>query len=173
MKDLSKPFASLLSLRVAPRIIRAGARFHLALLRRFPRAGIVGGDTLVLTTRGRTTGQPRATPLYYVRREERVYVAASFAGRDTPPNWYLNLLADPRVVVEISGTRADCLARVLSQQEAERVWPLLLSVYRPFARYRRRARRQIPVIELARSAPTPPTGPDTTGRGTIVPEPLP
>ncbi len=173
MKDLSKPLASLLSLRVAPRVIRAGARLHLALLRRFPRASVIGGDTLVLTTRGRTTGQPRATPLYYASRGERVYVAASFAGRDIPPNWYLNLLADPQVVVEISGTRTDCRARVLSQREAEGVWPLLLSVYRPYARYRRRAHREIPVIELARPVSAPPAGPDTAGPGTVVPELLP
>jgi len=149
VRDLSKPIARLLSLRLHPWLIRAGGRFHLALLRRFPGARIVGSETLILTTRGRSSGQPRSTPVYFVRRGDRLYIAASFAGRDIPPNWYLNLVADPHVNVSGQAACDRHLARELSEEEAARVWPLLVATYPPFTRYQQRTQRRIPVIELS------------------------
>ena len=147
-RDLSKPVASLMSLRLHPSLIRLGGRLHLALLRRFRHVAFLGAETLVLTTRGRKTGQPRATPLYYVRRGDRLYIAASFAGRDEPPNWYLNLVAHPDVEVDAAGACGSYRARVLDSPEAAAVWPELLATYPPYARYQRRTTRIIPVIEL-------------------------
>lgn len=113
----------------------------------------MGADTLVLTTRGRRSGQPRSTPLYYVRRDDHLYIAASFTGRDAPPNWYLNLLADPDVTVEAAADHGTYHARVLSPAEAAAIWPRLISIYPPFARYQRRTTRVIPVIELTKLDP--------------------
>ena len=79
-----------------PKLIRAGGRLHLALLRRFRPAAFLSADTLVLTTRGRRSGRTRSTPLYYVRHDDRLYIAASFAGRDAPPNWYFISSLIPR-----------------------------------------------------------------------------
>lgn len=150
-RDISKPIARLLSIRLHPELIRAGARLHLTLLRHLRRvAAVLGADTLVLTTRGRRSGQPRSTPLYYVRRDGHLYIAASFAGRDVPPNWYLNLLAHPEVSVDAAGDRAFYHARVLSAAEAGAIWPQLIATYPPFERYQRRTTRIIPVIELTR-----------------------
>jgi deazaflavin-dependent oxidoreductase (nitroreductase family) len=153
IRDLSKPIASLLSIRVHPKLIRAGGRLHLALLRRFRPAAFLSADTLVLTTHGRRSGRTRSTPLYYVRHDDRLYIAASFAGRDAPPNWYLNLLADPEVIIEAAGNRGSYHARVLSPTEAAGIWPQLIATYPPFARYQRRTTRTIPVIELSRVDP--------------------
>jgi deazaflavin-dependent oxidoreductase (nitroreductase family) len=147
-RDLSKPVASLMSLRLHPRLIRLGGRLHLALLRRFRHAAFLGAETLVLTTRGHETGQPRATPLYYVRGGDRLYIAASFTGRDEPPNWYLNLVAHPDVEVDAGDTCDTYRARVLEYPEAAAAWPELLATYPPNARYQRRTTRIIPVIEL-------------------------
>ena len=49
----------------------------------------------LLTTTGRKTGQPRVTPLYFLRDGDRVIVAASKGGAEKNPMWYLNLKADP------------------------------------------------------------------------------
>lgn len=153
-RDVSKPIASVLSFRLNPGLIRAGARLHLALLHHFGRAAaVLGTDTLVLTTRGRRSGQPRSTPLYYVRHDAHLYIAASFAGRDTPPNWYLNLLAHPEVTVDAGGADGIYRARILNPAEAQAIWPQLIATYPPFARYQRRTTRIIPVIELTRLEP--------------------
>ena len=153
-RDISKPIAWLLSIRLRPDLIRAGARLHLFLLRHLRRvAAVVGADTLVLTTRGRRSGQPRSTPLYYVRHGDHLYIAASFAGRDAPPIWYLNLLAHPQVTVDAAGDRGSYHARILTAAEASAIWPQLIATYPPFARYQRRTTRIIPVIELTKLEP--------------------
>ena len=51
----------------------------------------------LLTTTGRKTGQPRVSPLYFLRDGDRVIVAASKGGAEKNPMWYLNLKADPKV----------------------------------------------------------------------------
>ena len=134
-----------------PSVIRAGSRLHTRLLRRFRRANIIGGDALILTTRGRKTGKETSTPLFYARDADRLLIAASFAGSGVPPGWYLNLVAHPDVQVTTSGRTERYRARTLNDAEAKVAWPKLLAVYQTFARYRQRAQHTIPVIELRRT----------------------
>jgi deazaflavin-dependent oxidoreductase (nitroreductase family) len=132
-------------------VIRAGSRFHTRLLRRFGRTQLIGGDALILTTRGRKTGHDTSTPLFYARDADRLLVAASFAGSGVLPGWYRNLVAHPDVQVTTSGRTERYRARTLDDAEADAAWPKLLAVYPTFARYRQRALRTIPVVELRRS----------------------
>ena len=55
----------------------------------------------LLTTTGRKSGEPRVSPLYFVRDGDKVVVAASKGGSDKHPMWYLNLKANPKVQVQI------------------------------------------------------------------------
>jgi deazaflavin-dependent oxidoreductase (nitroreductase family) len=139
-----------------PRVIRAGSRLHKALLGRFGRTRVIGGDALVLTTRGWLTGRETSTPLFYARDARGLLVAASFAGSGTPPVWYRNLVAHPDVKATVAGHTAPYRARPLDAVEVEAAWPKLLDVYPTFARYLARARRTIPVIRLE---PQEPRGP--------------
>lgn len=134
-----------------PRVIRAGSRLHKFLFRRLGlgRSRLIGQDSLILTTRGRKTGRETATPLFYAEDSGRLYVAGSFAGSGTPPNWYLNLVADPEVTVETRRSRGLYRARTVNAEEAARLWPKLDAVYPTFAKYRSRTNRVIPVIELS------------------------
>jgi deazaflavin-dependent oxidoreductase (nitroreductase family) len=129
-------------------VIRAGSRLHTWLLRRLGHLRAIGGDALLLTTRGRKTGRETSTPLFCARDGDRVLIAASYAGSGIVPGWYLNLVAHPEAMVAIGGRIMTCRARTLSDEEAAHAWPKLLAVYPTFARYRRRACRAIPVIEL-------------------------
>jgi deazaflavin-dependent oxidoreductase (nitroreductase family) len=119
---------------------------------------LVGGDALVLTTRGRKTGRETSTPLFYAEDAGRLLIAASFAGSGVVPGWYLNLVADAAVKATVRGQTERYRARTLTPDEAELAWPRLLAVYPTFARYRQRARRTIPVVELSpvRSPASPP-----------------
>ena len=134
-----------------PRVIRAGSRFHKFLFRTLGlgRFRFVGEHSLILTTRGRRTGRETSTPLFYAEDHGRFYIAASFAGSGQPPNWFLNLVAHPDVVVEMRRARNRCGARVLDEAEANQVWPRLDAVYPTFAAYRKRTSRTIHVIELS------------------------
>ncbi|MFL5726201.1 MAG: nitroreductase/quinone reductase family protein, partial [Chloroflexota bacterium] len=57
----------------------------------------VGRQVLILTTRGAKTGEPRETPLAYVRDGDRIVIVASKGGAPSHAAWYHNIMAHPRV----------------------------------------------------------------------------
>lgn len=121
--------------------------------------GRVGGmPVIVLTTTGRKTGKPRATPLTAVEHEGHTYVVASYGGDDRHPSWYLNLVAAPEVSVRRDGRTDVMVARVLSLGEKAAVWPAIIRTYKGYASYQAKTDRDIPVVELVgrpRRAPGP------------------
>ncbi|MBI3784368.1 MAG: nitroreductase family deazaflavin-dependent oxidoreductase [Deltaproteobacteria bacterium] len=133
-----------------PRVIRAGSRLHKLLFHtlRLGRFRLIGQDSLILTTCGRRSARKTSTPLFYAENEGRLYVAGSFAGSGQPPNWYLNLVANPEVEVETRLVRGRYQARVVSDTEAAALWPKLDAIYPTFARYRQRTVRVIRIVEL-------------------------
>ena len=81
----------------------------------------------LLTTTGRKSGEPRVSPLYFVRDGDTVVVAASKGGSDKHPMWYLNLKANPKVQVQIKKEVLDLTARDANDEERERYWPQLVA----------------------------------------------
>jgi deazaflavin-dependent oxidoreductase (nitroreductase family) len=77
---------------------------------------------------------------------ERLVVIASNYGRHQHPAWYYNLRADPRASIEIGGVARDVVAHELHGAERERFYQRGVEVYPGFTLYRRRARREIPVL---------------------------
>jgi hypothetical protein len=61
--------------------------------------------TLLLTTKGRKSGQPRLLPLIYGETQGGYVIIASKGGASSHPAWYLNLLDDPIVDVQIESRR--------------------------------------------------------------------
>ena len=64
-----------------------------------------GRRILLLTTTGARSGQPHTTPMTYVLDSDRVLVIASNAGAVRHPDWYVNLVANPAVTVELPDER--------------------------------------------------------------------
>ena len=90
--------------------------------------GKVGGTTmgmpvLKLTTVGRKSGERRTTMLTspLVEGDDMILVA-SFGGDDRHPAWYLNLVANPDVEIEIEGSKRLMRARVAEDAERARLW---------------------------------------------------
>lgn len=107
-----------------------------------------GAPVLLLTTRGRKTGEPRTAPLIYAEDEGRLLVVASKGGSKRHPLWYRNLVKTPDVEVEVGGERRLLRARTATPEEKAALWPRLLAVYRDYASYQARTRRDIPVVIL-------------------------
>ena len=107
---------------------------------------LANSSLLLLTTTGARTGQLRVTPMGYVRDGERYAVIAANAGADKHPNWYLNLLADPRVVVEVGSERFE--ARAQTTEGEERAHLVAMIPY--FAAQQVKTQRVIPVVVLER-----------------------
>jgi deazaflavin-dependent oxidoreductase (nitroreductase family) len=107
---------------------------------------LANSSLLLLTTIGARTGQPRVTPMGYVGDGERYAVIAADAGADRHPSWYHNLLAHPRVVVEVGSERFEATARTAEGDERER----LIAMIPYFAAQQVKTERVIPVVVLER-----------------------
>ena len=109
-----------------------------------------GVDTLLLTTRGRSTGKLRRTALIYGEDRGRYVVVASNGGAKTHPHWYRNLAADPHVLVQVAGDRFEARARTAGPRSKPRLWRLMASIWPEYDRYQARTTREIPVVILER-----------------------
>lgn len=81
-----------------------------------------GVDTLLLTTRGRRSGKLRRTALIYGRDGDRYVVVASTGGGEHHPAWYLNLVDDPEVSVQVGPDRFTARARTATPAERAGRW---------------------------------------------------
>ena len=129
--------------------LRAMSETHRAILR------LTGGRVLSsplgmpaveLHTVGRKTGRPRSTMLTApVVDGDRVVLVASKGGDDRDPDWYRNLLAQPEIELTMA-RRRPMLARPASAAEKAELWPRVVAAYRGYDGYRRRTKRDIPLV---------------------------
>jgi deazaflavin-dependent oxidoreductase (nitroreductase family) len=121
---------------------RSGHRWH-------------GTDTLLLTTRGRKSGKLRRTALIYGRDGDRYLVVASNGGARTHPSWYLNLVANPDVEVQVGADKFAARARTAAAAEKPPLWRRMAAIFPEYDSYQRRATkrsgREIPVVILERT----------------------
>ncbi|GGS21073.1 nitroreductase [Streptomyces aureoverticillatus] len=112
---------------------------------------VQGAPCLLLDYKGRRTGQWRRTVLIYGRDGDDYLIVASNGGADEHPLWYRNLRDEPDVRLRVGTERFDARAETLSADEKERVWPRLVDLFAPYADYRRKTSRDIPVVRLIRT----------------------
>jgi deazaflavin-dependent oxidoreductase (nitroreductase family) len=105
-----------------------------------------GRDSLLLTTRGRKTGKLRRTALFYGRDGDRYIVVASNGGQARHPLWYLNLLDEPRVEIQVGPDCFHGLARPATEEEKPALWQTMVKVFPQYQAYQNKTRRDIPVI---------------------------
>ncbi|WP_353946204.1 nitroreductase family deazaflavin-dependent oxidoreductase [Streptomyces sp. HUAS MG91] len=112
---------------------------------------IQGAPCLLLDYRGRKSGQWRRTVLIYGRDGDDLLIVASYGGSDQHPLWYLNLEANPDVRLRVGTERFTARAETLSPEDKARVWDSLVELFPPYAEYRRKTSRDIPVVRLVRT----------------------
>ena len=104
--------------------------------------------TLLLTTTGRKSGEPRALPLIYGDYGDSYIVIASKGGMPTHPVWYLNLEAKPECELQVGAKRVSARARLVEGDEREKIWDQMVEIYPPYTDYQKATERRIPVIVL-------------------------
>jgi deazaflavin-dependent oxidoreductase (nitroreductase family) len=109
-----------------------------------------GATTLLLTTSGRKSGEPRTVPLIYASDGDRCIVVASMGGAPTHPQWYRNLEVNPEVEVQIKGERFAARARTAEGEERDRYWAIAADQWPNYNVYAERTTRTIPVVVLER-----------------------
>jgi deazaflavin-dependent oxidoreductase (nitroreductase family) len=110
-----------------------------------------GTTVLILTTKGRRSGESRSTPLIYQRHGDDYVVVASKGGAPEHPAWYLNLEADPDATVQVQGDRFKANARTASAQEKPELWRTMTAAWPAYDDYQRNTPRDIPVVVLERA----------------------
>ncbi len=109
-----------------------------------------GAPTLLLTTRGRKTGKWHRTALIYGKDGDHFVVVASRGGHVNHPSWYLNLVDNPEVMVQVGADKFPARAWTAAPEEKARLWPLMTSIWPAYQDYQAKTERDIPVVELSR-----------------------
>ena len=146
-----------------------------------------GAPTLLLTARGRRTGEPRTVALIYgtdgddhpeaappgaavaqaarceaaragntdhggreqVSHPRTFLVVASMGGAPVHPQWYRNLVAEPRAEIQVRGDHLPVVARTAAPDEKPRLWDIVRAVWPNYDTYQARTDRDIPVVVLS------------------------
>ncbi len=109
-----------------------------------------GVPALLLTTKGRKTGEDRTSALIYGRLNDAYVVIASMGGAPTHPMWYLNLVATPEVTSQVGADRFAARARVAEGEERIAGWEEMVEIWANYDVYQSRTDRVIPVVILER-----------------------
>jgi deazaflavin-dependent oxidoreductase (nitroreductase family) len=108
------------------------------------------GALLLLHTVGAKTGEPRISPVAFFHDGDRLLVVASAAGRQHHPAWYHNLVANPKVQVEVweddELKTITATARATGDDEREELWAWIVERAPGFGDYQTMTTRQIPVV---------------------------
>jgi deazaflavin-dependent oxidoreductase (nitroreductase family) len=109
-----------------------------------------GAPMILLHTIGRKSGEPRLNPLVYQKVDDAFAIFGSKGGAPAHPEWYRNLMANPKTTVEVGTESFDVTAREATGEERERIWTEQKKRMPGFADYEKATNRQIPVVVLER-----------------------
>ena len=109
-----------------------------------------GSKILLLTTKGRKSGEPRTKPLIYEEDGDRYVIVASKGGAPEHPGWYRNLSKNPEVELQVKDEVFPARARTAEGEEREQLWKLAAQQWPDYDAYQTRTDREIPVVVLER-----------------------
>jgi deazaflavin-dependent oxidoreductase (nitroreductase family) len=109
-----------------------------------------GATMILLHTFGRRSSTERVNPLAYYPDDDRYVVVASKGGAPTNPDWYDNLLAHPRVPVEVGTETFEVDASEVTGEERDLLWKRIVEMMPGFGEYQKRVERVIPLVALTR-----------------------
>ena len=103
-------------------------------------------DVCFVTMKGAKSGRTLTIPLMYVPYREGVLLVASLGGAPSNPVWYGNLVKNPEITVTHRGRAMNLRARIARPEEKAALWPICDQHYAPYADYRKRTNRDIPIF---------------------------
>ena len=107
-----------------------------------------GAPLVLLTYKGRKTGQWRRTCLIGFEFEGSWVLVASKGGADEDPAWYPNLVAIPQAWLQVGTDYFPVVARTATPEEKAPRWLRAVELYPDYADYQRKTSRDIPVLIL-------------------------
>jgi deazaflavin-dependent oxidoreductase (nitroreductase family) len=107
-----------------------------------------GAPLLLLTTKGRKSGEWKRTALIGAEDDGRYVIVASMGGAPKHPIWYLNLQENPEVRLQVKGQAFAANARTATAEEKPELWAKMVGLYPDYADYQEKTERDIPVVIL-------------------------
>lgn len=107
-----------------------------------------GAPLLLLTTKGAKSGVWRRTALIFGEHDGDYLIVASMGGAEKHPSWYLNLLHNPEVHLQVYGKKFRAIARTATPTEKPRLWDEMVAIWPDYANYQKKTERDIPVVVL-------------------------
>jgi deazaflavin-dependent oxidoreductase (nitroreductase family) len=106
-----------------------------------------GMPVVLVHHKGRRSGTERVNPLVYQKVDSGWAVFGSFAGSAHHPDWYLNLISEPRTTIEVGTEVLDVVARDTTGAERDEIFGKQTTTAPIFAEYQVKAgSRVIPVV---------------------------
>lgn len=105
-----------------------------------------GIPIVIVTMRGRSSGNVRKIALMRVEHDGSYALVASKGGADEHPAWYHNLVADPHVMVQDGPVAHDFRVRIAEGDERAVWWERAVAVFPTYAEYANKTDRVIPVF---------------------------
>lgn len=101
---------------------------------------------LVLTTKGRKSGQLRPVVLPYFTFDGKSFVVGSKGGAPDDPDWIRNLRATPAATVHINRRARLVTTRFATAAERASLWPQLIAAAPTYEAYQKGTSREIPLV---------------------------
>ncbi len=130
-------------------VLKTMTRLHVTLHRltagRFFNT-MTGDEVCFVTMTGAKSGRSLTIPLMYVPYRDGLLLVASQGGAPRNPVWYNNLVKHNEIGVDHRGRKMRLRARLANTEEKPALWPICDEHYAPYAQYRKRTSRDIPIF---------------------------
>ena len=113
-----------------------------------------GRDVCFVTMTGAISGRTLTKPLMYIPYGDGVLLVASLGGGPKNPTWYGNLVRQPNIEVRHKGHVMALAARLATDAERPSLWPICDAAFPPYAEYRMKTSREIPIFVCERRTPS-------------------
>ncbi len=107
-----------------------------------------GMPTLLLKTVGRRSGVERLVPLIYGKVDGNYVIVGSKGGAPQHPSWYLNLVENPKVAIQVGSKHMSGVARISAGSERSDLWNTMCDVFSGYTEYQQKTDRQIPIVVI-------------------------
>ncbi len=116
--------------------------------------GKIGGSmgkfkVLILTTKGRKSGNLRSNPVGYFERDGGYYIVASNLGRENNPAWYHNIKSNPNdVTIQVNDKKMKVKPEIILGERRKPIYAWIASMAPNFGEYEKKTTREIPLVLL-------------------------
>jgi deazaflavin-dependent oxidoreductase (nitroreductase family) len=107
-----------------------------------------GTEILLLTTTGRSSGEPRTAPLIFRADGDRFVIVASKGGAPEHPAWFRNMTENPDAEVQVKADTIPVRMTIAEGEERTRLWSAMTEVWPDYDAYQAKTDREIPIVVL-------------------------